>query len=334
MAKSFTIGGFFTKQQQKTSFFLPDFIHLRQMLWKMEEYKKRIVKAIRYIDDHLDTDLSLQKIAEVGAYSPFHFHRIFRLVTGESVQQYISRKRMERAAFYVALRKNLSLKDIYLQFGFSSHSAFTKTFKNYYGQAPSAFRKSVPENVHQIRLAESKNGQVDTVFSPYLCNIENLFNWTKMNLKIDVMHLPEMNLAAVMSLGIANVEPSYTVLIDWAKERSLFARENVKMISVYHDSFKVTPPDKVRIHACMLLDKKLEKQEGEIFGETIEAGKFIVGSGEVTLDDFEKSWVALFLWMKENGYSVRKAFPFEIYHTNFKEHPEGKMIVDFCIPVN
>ncbi len=300
----------------------------------MEEYKKRIVKAIQYIDDHLDTDLSLQIIAEVGAYSPFHFHRIFKLVTGETVQQYISRKRIEGSAFYLALRKQSSIKDIYLQFGFSSHSAFTKTFKSYYGQSPSAFRKSVPEHFHQIRLQESKNGQADTVFSTYLCNIENLLNWTTMNLKIEAMNLPEMNLAAVMSLGIANVEPSYTVLIDWAKDKNLFPGENVKMVSVYHDSFKVTPPDKVRIHACMLLDEKLKKQEGEVFAETIEAGKFIVGSGEVTLNDFEKSWVSLFLWMKENNYSVRKAFPFEIYHTNFKEHPEGKMIVDFCIPIN
>lgn len=298
------------------------------------DYKKRIVKAIRYIDDHLDNDLSLQKIAEVGAYSPFHFHRIFRLVTCETVQQYINRKRMERSAFYLALRKPLSLKDIYFQFGFSSHSTFTKNFKKHYGYSPSAFRESVPEHFHQIRLQESKNGQADAVFSTYLCNIENLINWTEMNLKIKVTELPEMHLAAVMNLGINNVEPSYNVLIDWAKEKGLFPRENVKMISVYHDSFKVTPQDKVRIHACMLLDKKLEKQESEIFAETIEAGKFIVGSGEVTLDDFEKSWVSLFLWMKENGYSVRKAFPFEIYHTNFKEHPEGKMMVDFCIPVN
>ncbi|WP_294286978.1 AraC family transcriptional regulator [uncultured Chryseobacterium sp.] len=125
----------------------------------MEEYKKRIVKVIRYIDDHLDTELSLQKIAEVGAYSPFHFHRIFRLITGETLQQYINRKRMERSAFYLALRKQLSLKDIYLQFGFSSHSAFTKTFKNHYGHSPSAFRKSAPEHFHQIRLQESKNGK-------------------------------------------------------------------------------------------------------------------------------------------------------------------------------
>lgn len=38
--------------------------------------------------------------------------------------------------------------------------------------------------------------------------------------------------------------------------------------------------------------------------------------------------------MKENSYTTRKAFPFEIYHSNFKEHPEGKMVVDFCIPIN
>lgn len=155
-----------------------------------------------------------------------------------------------------------------------------------------------------------------------------------MNLKIKVTDLPEMNLASVMSLGIANVESSYSILIEWAKTKKLFPAENVKMISVYHDSFKVTPPDKVRIHACMLLDEPLKKQEGEVFTETLEEGKFIIGSGEVTLNDFEQSWVSLFLWMKENHYTVRKAFPFEIYYSNFKEHPEGKMIVDFCIPVN
>ncbi len=85
-----------------------------------------------------------------------------------------------------------------------------------------------------------------------------------MNLKIEVKEMPEMNLAAVMSLGIAGVEPAYNVLVDWAKRRNCFA-DHVKMISVYHDSFKVTPADKVRIHACMLLDDKLKDPAGEIF---------------------------------------------------------------------
>jgi len=293
-----------------------------------------MVKIIHYIDENLDADLSLEVISEVGAYSPFHFHRIFRLITGETLQSYIIRKRIEKSAFYLALRKNISIKDIYLDLGFSNHSVFNKTFRKYYGKSPSEFRKSAPENFHKIQSKQSKNGQIDTIFDQYICHIENLLNWTNMNLKIKVTELPEMHLAAVMSLGIANVESSFNTLIDWAKEKHLFPKENIKMLSVYHDSFKVTPPEKVRIHASMVLEDKMIVQEGEVFSETIAAGKFIVGSGEVTLDDFEKVWVSLFLWMKENHYSVRKAFPFEIYHSNFKEHPEGKMWVDFCIPVN
>ncbi|WP_175623307.1 AraC family transcriptional regulator [Chryseobacterium schmidteae] len=293
-----------------------------------------MVKIIQYIDNNLDTELSLEIVSEIGAYSPFHFHRIFKLIMGETLQNYIFRKRIEKSAFYLSLRKSLSIKDIYLNVGFSSHSDFNKAFKKYYGRSPSEFRKITPEKFHTISQMHRKNGQVDTVFDQYICNIENLLNWSTMNLKIKVTDLPEMNLAAVMSLGIANVESSFNILIDWAKEKQLFPRENLKMISVYHDSFKVTSADKVRIHACMPLNKPLEKQDGQVFPETLEAGKFIVGSGELTLAEFEQSWVSLFLWMKENGYTTRKAFPFEIYHSNFKEHPEGKMLVDFCIPIN
>ena len=300
----------------------------------MEDYKKRIIKTIWYIESNLDADLSLEKIAEVAAYSPFHFHRIFKLITGETLQQYILRKKTEKSAFYLAVHKHLDIKEIYLELGFANHSVFNKTFKKYYRMSPSEFRKSAPESFHKIVHVPGKNGQIDTVFTPYICNVENLLNWTKMNLKIEVKELPEMSLAAVMSLGLSNVEPSYNVLLDWAVKKRLFPGENVKMISVYHDSFKVTPPEKVRIHACMLLEEKLKEQEGQVFSETIEAGKFIVGSGEVTLNDFEQCWVSLFLWMNEHHYSVRKVFPFEIYHSNFKEHPEGKMIVDFCIPVH
>lgn len=300
----------------------------------MEEYKKRIVKTIQYIDNHLDARLNLEKIAGVGAYSPFHFHRIFKMITGETLQNYIIRKKIEKSAFYLAVKKTIGIKEIYLELGFSDHSVFNKTFKKYYGVSPSKFRRSAPESFHKILTTESKNGQVDTVFDQYICNVENLLNWTKMNLKIKVTDLQEMNLASVMSLGMANVEPSYGVLIEWAKKKHLFPNDHVKMISVYHDSFKVTPPEKVRIHACMLLEEKLKAQEGEIFPEVIDAGKFIVGNGEVTLNNFEECWVSLFLWMNENGHTMRKAFPFEIYHSNFKEHPEGKMWVDFCIPIH
>ncbi len=292
------------------------------------------MKTIQYIDSHIDMNLSLERVSEVGAYSPFHFHRIFKLVTGETLQNYIIRKKVEKSALYLAVHKEMEIKDIYWDLGFSNHSVFCKTFKKYYGLAPTEFRRSAPEKFHRILQKQSRNGQADTVFSQYIGNIENLLNWTRMNLKIEVKEMPEMNLASVISLGITNVEPSFNILIDWAQKKNIFSREHVKMMSVYHDSCKITPLDKVRIHASMLLEEKLMQQEGEVFSETLEGGKYIVGRGEVTLNDFEQCWVSLFLWMNENHYSIRKTFPYEIYHTNFKENPEGKMTVDFCIPVH
>ncbi len=67
-----------------------------------------------------------------------------------------------------------------------------------------------------------------------------------------------------------------------------------------HDSFKVTEADKVRMSASVLLNQPIET-EGEIGRRSVEAGKFIVGSFEVELRKFEKSWTGLFLWMNENG---------------------------------
>ena len=154
----------------------------------------------------------------------------------------------------------------------------------------------------------------------------------KNDLKIEVKELPEMHLASVISIGIQNIDDAYNKLISWGISKNLFPRENVKMISVYHDSFKDTATDKVRIHACILLDEAI-KNDGEIFAETLTKGKYIVGNYFIGIYEFEKAWQNLFLWMNENGYQYRKTPPFEIYHNNFKEHPEKKCNVDFCIPI-
>ena len=104
------------------------------------------------------------------------------------------------------------------------------------------------------------------------------------------------------------------------------------MITVYHDSFKVTAPNKVRIHAGILLEEAI-KNEGEVFLEILPKGKYIVSRQEITLPEFETAWNALFIWMNENGHQFRKECPYEIYHNDYQEHPEKKCLVDFCIPI-
>jgi AraC family transcriptional regulator len=63
------------------------------------------------------------------------------------------------------------------------------------------------------------------------------------------------------------------------------------------------------------------KNENEIFHEILPSGKYVVGNF-IGLDEFEQTWDGLFLWMNEKGINLENRFH-EIYHTNYKEHPEG-----------
>lgn len=152
-----------------------------------------------------------------------------------------------------------------------------------------------------------------------------------MNAKIEIKQMPKMDLAYVPSIGPQNLEKAYEKLIQWVIPRGLMNNQT-KMVTIYHDSFKVTKADKVKFSASILLDKPI-KTGGEIGMTSIEPGKFVVGHFEIGLNEFEKSWTGLFLWMNENGYKKADREPFEIYHNNYNEHPERKAVVDFCIPV-
>ncbi|MEZ5147844.1 MAG: AraC family transcriptional regulator [Bacteroidales bacterium] len=60
-----------------------------------KHYRERINTVLHYIQTHLDEELDLNKLAELSAISPFHFHRIMRAYLNESLMSYIIRVRLE-----------------------------------------------------------------------------------------------------------------------------------------------------------------------------------------------------------------------------------------------
>lgn len=152
-----------------------------------------------------------------------------------------------------------------------------------------------------------------------------------MHANIEIKEVPKMDLAYVSSMGPQNLETTYQKLIQWATPKGIIT-EKTKMVTIYHHSFKVTEANKVRISACILLNKPVQT-EGEIGLTSIQKGRFIVGRFEIVRNAFEKSWTGLFVWMNENGYKKADRNPFEIYHNDFHEHPERKALVDFYIPI-
>ncbi|HUG35538.1 MAG TPA: AraC family transcriptional regulator [Candidatus Limnocylindrales bacterium] len=87
------------------------------------EYEKRVNRVIDHIGGHLGEDLRLSPLARVAAFSPFHFHRVFRAITGEPLFGYIQRLRVEKAAWALATYPDQSVLEIALDHGFSSESS-------------------------------------------------------------------------------------------------------------------------------------------------------------------------------------------------------------------
>lgn len=99
----------------------------------------RIQATIDYIDDHLDDPLDIQELAAQTEMSFWHFLRVFRATVGETVKDYIRRRRLTRAA-YELLETQQNIIDIALGAGFETHEAFTRAFRSQFGASPREFR--------------------------------------------------------------------------------------------------------------------------------------------------------------------------------------------------
>lgn len=295
------------------------------------DYKSRINRVFEFINENLEADLSLNTVSEIAFFSPFHFHRVFKFITGETLNEYVSRQRVEKSALDL-LHKRTSISELAHKYGFSDNSSFSRAFKKYFRVSPKEFRKENPNKHSKIRQLESKNGQVSPDYEKYIYIIDDLKKWTDMNAKIEIKETPELNLVGVTHIGVNGIENAFEKLTKWAIPKGLLKSSEAKMGRIFYDSFKVTAPDKVRMSIFLTTIEPI-KTEGEINGLTIKKGKCIVGRFEITPIEFEKSWTSLFIWMNENGYKKSSENPFEIYHNDFREHPENKFITDLYIPI-
>jgi AraC family transcriptional regulator len=104
------------------------------------EYQTRVNSVVNFILQNLTEELSLRQLAEIAGYSPFHFQKIFKQVTGESPKQYVIRARLETAAHALIMHAHRTITEIALENGFSSSATFARAFRNYFGVSAEEFR--------------------------------------------------------------------------------------------------------------------------------------------------------------------------------------------------
>ena len=103
------------------------------------DYGRRIARVSQHIADHLDAEIDVERLAAVAYFSPWHFHRIYRETTGETVADTVRRLRLHRAAVELT-RGDTPLGRIAKRAGYGTLAAFSRAFSADYGVPPGAYR--------------------------------------------------------------------------------------------------------------------------------------------------------------------------------------------------
>ena len=106
-----------------------------------KEYISRINRVIDFVERNIDEQINLGQLANVANFSPFHFHRIFSALMGETVNEFVKRKRVEKAASILVNNPEEPVSEVAFKCGYNSSSVFCRAFKDHFKTSAQKFRE-------------------------------------------------------------------------------------------------------------------------------------------------------------------------------------------------
>jgi AraC family transcriptional regulator len=288
-------------------------------------YKERLLRSLVYIQNHLDETVSLEDLAAVAHFSPYHFHRIFRGMVGESVMEHVRRLRLERAAHRLKFGEQ-PVTRVAFDAGYETHEAFTRAFGAMFGQSPSQFR----EEHRALPFSDSPSGvhfQPDGRLEDYRDVRES-----SPPLEVRTVSFPPTPVAFVRHVGpYADVGQTWRKLFAWAGSSGLLGR-GVKALGIVHDDPEVTPPDKVRYDACLIVNGSF-RPEGEVGVQEI-GGDFAVATHRGPYDALGATYARLCgQWLPGSGRELAPTPCFEVYRNSPLDTPPENLLTEIHLPL-
>ncbi|WP_234117699.1 helix-turn-helix domain-containing protein [Clostridium hydrogenum] len=118
-------------------------------------YIEYLQKSIDYIEENIKQPITIEACAEVAGFSKYYFYRLFTLLVGVPLMEYVRKRRLAYAMQDV--NRGIRIIDIALDFQYGSERAFRRAFQNEYGESPVKFRNknyAIPE---KLMLKENKS---------------------------------------------------------------------------------------------------------------------------------------------------------------------------------
>ncbi|MBU2512344.1 AraC family transcriptional regulator [bacterium] len=300
------------------------------------EYIARINRVIDFIMNNLDKQHTVPELAAIACFSEYHFHRIFRLIVGESLNVYVRRARLERAANMVRLNPRQSITEIALDYGFSSSANFAKAFRAHFDITPSEYRLLYLEKSRNGKT-NSKNGKVNSSpMKDYGITLNQLEPVELPN--VEIKPLPPLHLAYVRTLqgyDESSIEEAWDKLITWARARGMI-NDDTLTLGIEHDDPELSGLDSCRYDACITIPERITNFDGEIGVQDLPGGIYVTYTFTVHNNVGEmmgRSYSEIFQWIVANGIVPANSSSYSLYHDPF-EMDEGRPArITICIMI-
>ena len=286
-------------------------------------YRERLNRVLAFIEGNLSRTLPLEELAGVAHFSPHHFHRIFTGMTGESVKSYIRRLRLQKAAWELVYSRR-SVTDVALDAGYETHESFTRAFKAAFGAAPSRFRK---DNAHRRPAFHELDPR------PHVDLKETLNQQGACIMKAAIKTIPGMKIAYVRHLGpYDQCGPAWEKLCAWAGPKGLMNPDAV-FLGVCHDDPDVTPPEKIRYDASIVVQGEVAP-EGEVGVTELPGGDYAVALHKGPFSNLHKTYAAMCgQWVPGQGREVTSGPSYEIYKNDPGKTPPEELLIEIFLPL-
>jgi AraC family transcriptional regulator len=288
------------------------------------EYAQRINRVIDYLRGNLDRQMKLKELAKVACFSEFHFHRIFRAVSGETLNNFTNRLRLEKAARHLRF-SDRSLTDIALDCGFSSSATFSRAFRSGYDTSPSQFRKSGEIKKSKI-CKELCTGQ------EYVLPMSA--EEKRAAFPVRLIEVPERQVAYIRITNASDWDRLLAVfksMIEWAKSQNIFSQGILFGMTV--DDPDVTPKHLYRYEVCLASSLPFECMEG-MSKLKMPAMRYAATKVSGDIRKVATAWDYLVRsWLIKSAYEPEHAPALEIFLDKEKATDWSHFKLELCLPV-
>ena len=273
-----------------------------------------INKAISYIFDHIEEDITVDDVANHCCYSKYHLMRMFKEHTDEALYQFIKRVRLERSAWRLKVEKGKSISEIGADYGYSS-SNFATAFKKHLNLSPADFRKKSEQMVQQSSFSHG-------------ISMDELEEAEKL---ITIEQLPEYLVVYERKKGNYHDLPE-----EWCrfiKKYEHLSSDSTLYIEATIDDPSMTDENRCMYELCQTISPECltQKENSGLLTHTFEGGEYAVyhfkGFPQFLFMVYQEIFCR---WLSKTGNKLDDRPIFDIYR-NVQE--DGYMGIDICFPL-